>query len=105
MGIGLTADGVTGASQGAMSCRQGQETRTVIERIAAFAVAARPERLTPEIRRLFKRSILDSLACAIAALPGRPFAALRDQFEEYRAPGRCSDRSVDLEAGAAWLAH
>jgi 2-methylcitrate dehydratase len=81
---------VTGASQGAMSCQQGQETRSVVERIAAFAVAARPERLTPEIRRLFKRNILDSLACAIAALPGRPFAALRDQFEEYRAPGRCT---------------
>ena len=90
MSIGLKADGVTGASQGAMSCQQGQETRSVVERIAAFAVAARPERLTPEIRRLFKRNILDSLACAIAALPGRPFAALRDQFEEYRAPGRCT---------------
>ena len=90
MGIELKADGVTGASQGAMSCQQGQETRSVVERIAAFAGAARPERLTPEIRRLFKRNILDSLACAIAALPGRPFAALREQFEEYRAPGRCT---------------
>src|SRR6266853_2319857 len=90
MGIELKADGVTAALQGAMSCQQGQETRSVVERIAAFAVAAQPERLTPEIRRLFKRSILDSLACAIAALPGRPFAALRDQFEEYRAPGRCT---------------
>jgi 2-methylcitrate dehydratase len=90
MGIELKADGVTGASQGAMSCQQGQETRSAVERIAAFAVAARPERLTREIRRLFKRNILDSLACAIAALPGRPFAALRDQFEEYRAPGRCT---------------
>jgi hypothetical protein len=79
---------VTGASQGAMSCQQGQETRSVVERIAAIAVAAGPERLTPEIRRLFKRNILDSLACAIAALPGRPFAALCEQFEEYRAPGR-----------------
>jgi 2-methylcitrate dehydratase PrpD len=85
MGIELKADGVTGASQGAISCQQGQETQSAVERIAAFAVAARPERLTPEIRRLFKRNILDSLACAIAALPGRPFAALRDQFEEYRA--------------------
>jgi 2-methylcitrate dehydratase PrpD len=73
MGIELKADGVTGASQGAMSCQQGQETRSKVERIAAFAVAARPERLTPEIRQLFKRNVLDSLACAIAALPGRPF--------------------------------
>jgi 2-methylcitrate dehydratase PrpD len=69
---------------------QALEARPAVARIAAFAVAARPERLTPEIRQLFKRNILDSLACAIAALPGRPFAALRDQFEEYRAPGRCT---------------
>ena len=26
----------------------------------------------------------------IAALPGRPFRALREQFEEYRVPGRCT---------------
>jgi len=69
---------------------QALEARPAVARIAAFAVAARPERLTPEIRQLFKRNILDRLACAIAALPGRPFAALRDQFEEYRAPGRCT---------------
>ena len=90
MGKELKADGVTGASQGAMPRQQEQETRSAVERIAAFAVAAPPERLTPEIRGLFKRNILDSIACAIAALPGRPFAALREQFEEYRAPGRCT---------------
>ena len=90
MGIELKAVGVTGASQGAMSCQPGQETRSVVERIAAFAASARQERLTLEVRQLFKRNILDSLACAIAALPGRPFAALREQFEEYRAPGRCT---------------
>jgi 2-methylcitrate dehydratase len=33
---------------------------------------------------------LDSLGCAIAGLHGRPFQALREQFEEYRAPGRCT---------------
>jgi hypothetical protein len=66
------------------------ETRSAVERIAAFAAAARPEHLTPEIRQLFKRNILDSLGCAIAALPGPPFQALREQFEEYRAPGRCT---------------
>jgi 2-methylcitrate dehydratase len=64
--------------------------RSAIERIAAFAAAARPEHLTNEARQLFKRNILDSLGCAIAALPGQPFHALREQFEEYRAPGRCT---------------
>jgi len=64
--------------------------RAAVERIAAFAAAARPEHLTNETRTLFKRNILDSLGCAIAALPGQPFQALREQFEEYRAPGRCT---------------
>jgi 2-methylcitrate dehydratase len=56
------------------------ETRTAVERIAAFAAQARPEDLTPDIRHLFKRNILDSLGCAIAAQPGRPFEALHEQF-------------------------
>jgi 2-methylcitrate dehydratase len=63
---------------------------TAVERIAAFAAAARPEHLTNDTRRLLKRNILDSLGCAIAALPGKPFHALREQFEEYRAPGHCT---------------
>ena len=67
-----------------------EETRSAVERIGAFAAAARPEHLTPDVRQLFKRNILDSLGCAIAALPSSPFQALREQFEEYRAPGRCT---------------
>ena len=70
--------------------RQGEETRSAVERIAAFTVVARPEQLKPNVQQLFKRNILDSIACAIAALPGPPFKALREQFEEYRAPGRCT---------------
>ena len=66
------------------------ETPSAVERIANFTAAARAEHLTPEVRGLFKRNILDSIGCAIAALPGRPFHALREQFEEYRAPGRCT---------------
>ena len=70
--------------------QEGEHMRSAVERIAAFAAAARPEHLTNDTRRLFKRNILDSLGCAIAALPGQPFQALREQFEEYRAPGRCT---------------
>jgi 2-methylcitrate dehydratase len=69
---------------------QPEEARSAVERIAGFAAGARAQQLTPNVRQLFKRNILDSLGCAIAALPGRPFQALRDQFEEYRAPGRCT---------------
>jgi 2-methylcitrate dehydratase len=67
-----------------------EETRSAVERIGTFAAAARWEDLTGDVRRLFKRNILDSLGCAIAALPDSPFRALREQFEEYRAPGRCT---------------
>ena len=73
-----------------LSHQQEGNIRPAVERIAAFAAAARPEHLTNDTRRIFKRNILDSLGCAIAALPGQPFQALREQFEEYRAPGRCT---------------
>ena len=66
------------------------EARPAVARIAAFAAAARPEHLAPDVRELLKRNILDNLGCAIAALPGPPFQALREQFEEYRTPGRCT---------------
>ena len=66
------------------------DVRSAVERIAVFAASARPEHLRSDSRRLFKRNILDSLGCAIAGLQGRPFQALREQFEEYRAPGRCT---------------
>jgi 2-methylcitrate dehydratase len=66
------------------------ETHSAVERIGAFAVAARPEQLTTDIRQLFKRNILDSIGCAIAAVAGRSLRDLRDQIEEYRAPGRCT---------------
>ena len=73
-----------------LSHQQGGHVRSAVEEIAVFAAATRPEHLTNDTRRLFKRNILDSLGCAIAALPGQPFQALRQQFEEYRAPGRCT---------------
>lgn len=66
------------------------ETRSAVEHIAAFAASARSEHLRSDVRQLFKRNILDSLGCAIAGLQGRPFQALREQFEEYRGPGRCT---------------
>src|SRR5450755_75351 len=61
-----------------------------VDAIAAFANRASASGLKPDIRKLFKRNILDSLGCAIAALPGAPFAALREQFAEYRSGGSCT---------------
>ncbi len=83
---------------------QQAEACSAVERIAAFAAAARAQQLKPNVRQLFKRNILDSLGCAIAALPGRPFQALREQFEEYRAPGRCTligGGKTSVESGSA----
>src|SRR5712672_782002 len=61
-----------------------------VNAIAAFANRASARALKPDIRKLFKRNILDSLGCAIAALPGAPFAALREQFAEYRSCASCT---------------
>jgi 2-methylcitrate dehydratase len=66
------------------------QVRSAVQHIATFTASARPEYLKPNIRQLYKRNILDSLGCAIAGLQGRPFQALREQFEEYRGPGRCT---------------
>lgn len=74
----------------AVPAQQTPPTHTAVERMAAFAHAAQPENLTPRIRRLYKRNILDSLGCAIAALSGPPFSALREQVAEYRAAGNCT---------------
>jgi 2-methylcitrate dehydratase len=56
------------------------ETHTAVQRIATFAAAARPAQLTPDLRQLYKRNILDSIGCAIAAQEGRPFRALRERL-------------------------
>jgi 2-methylcitrate dehydratase len=61
-----------------------------VNSIAGFAERAAARSLTPDIRSLYKRNILDSLGCAISALPGAPFAVLRDQFAEYRSEGSCT---------------
>src|ERR1700730_15827215 len=63
---------------------------STVNAIAGFADRAVSTSLKPDARKLYKRNILDSLGCAIAALPGTPFAALRDQFAEYRSGGSCT---------------
>jgi len=72
------------------SAKPKEELQSAAERIAAFAVAAGPVHLTSDLRQIFKRNILDTIACAIAAQPGPPFRALREQFAEYRASGECT---------------
>src|SRR6266480_6448609 len=63
---------------------------STVSTIAGFADRAVSTSLKPNARKLYKRNILDSLGCAISALPGAPFAALREQFAEYRSGGSCT---------------
>ncbi|MGF6723179.1 2-methylcitrate dehydratase [Paraburkholderia sp. GAS41] len=65
-------------------------TPATTQRIGRFAFDARAQHLTPQSRTVFKRNILDSLGCAIGALPGKPFKALREQFDEYGRSGACT---------------
>jgi len=73
-----------------MRAQQTDGERMAVERIAAFATNAKATDLTSEVRVLLKRNVLDSVGCAIAALPGAPFRALRGQFQEYRSAGSCT---------------
>jgi 2-methylcitrate dehydratase len=67
-----------------------------VNAIAAFANRASVRALKPDIRKLFKRNILDSLGCAIAALPGVPFAALRDDGRLRAARWRFDELHVGI---------
>ena len=62
----------------------------MVEQIAGFAVRASADDLAPDVRALLKRNILDSLGCAVGALPGKPFAKLRDQFDAFGRGGSCT---------------
>jgi len=63
--------------------RQTEQAHSAVERMAAFAFAARPEQLKPNLTAAFKRTILDSLSGAIAALPGPLFRALRGWRRDF----------------------
>ncbi len=63
---------------------------TTVQRIARFAHDARVGHISNQSLALYKRNILDSLGCAIAALPGQPFRALREQFAEYGGSSSCT---------------
>ena len=56
-----------------MCAQHANRQRTAVERVAAFTSKAKPAHLTAGARGLLKRNILDSIGCAIAALPGAPF--------------------------------
>jgi hypothetical protein len=75
---------------GPLPHQQGEHMRSAVERIAAFAAAARPEHLTNDTRRPFKRNILDSL--------GRQFTPAFSEFSRSslvaRASAPCSPSTI-----------
>jgi MmgE/PrpD N-terminal domain len=73
-------EGMTQVANRPATNQHGQQSRPAVKRIASFAAAARPEQLTQAVRQPYKRSILESLGCALAALHGPPFRALKEQI-------------------------
>jgi 2-methylcitrate dehydratase len=78
------------ATEDAHMLTKNPTSHTTVNAIAGFAGRAAATSLKSDVRKLYKRNILDSLGCAISALPGAPFAALREQFAEYRSGGSCT---------------
>jgi hypothetical protein len=69
MSTRLEAVAAIGVSQATISCQQ-----------------ARPEHLTPDIRQLFKRNILDSLGCAVFPTTSPGVSDRSGQSREQGAP-------------------
>jgi len=63
---------------------------TVAQRLAAFAVRASYDDLTPTARTQLKMRVLDSLGCAIGAIGAGPPHRVRAVVEELDEAGRCS---------------
>jgi len=62
----------------------------MVHDLARFAVRARYEDLSPEVRQALKVRVLDSLACAVGALDGEPVRAVRRQVEALGGEPLCT---------------
>lgn len=63
---------------------------TLVERLARFAARTSYDDLSEAAREQLKIRVLDSLACASAALDGAPVGLVRAQVTEFDASGPCS---------------
>jgi 2-methylcitrate dehydratase len=61
-----------------------------VKQIARFVSHAGFAAIGGEARLALKRTILDTIACAVAALGGEPAIMLREQFEEYGGNALCT---------------
>ena len=64
---------------------------TNCERLAAYTARASWDAVSPEARGKLKQHLLDSIGCALGAIPGGPLAAIRDEQSEFiMEAGPCS---------------
>jgi 2-methylcitrate dehydratase len=61
-----------------------------VKQIASFAAEVTFDSISEKSKSALKRAVLDSLACAIAALGGEPATMLRRQFAEYGGSETCT---------------
>ena len=60
------------------------------ESLAAYVSRASWEDVSPEARGKLKQHVLDSLGCALAAIPSAPLSAIRSEENEIASTGPCS---------------
>lgn len=60
------------------------------ERLAAYVSRASWDVISPEARGKLKQHLLDSLGCALGAIPGGPLQAIRSEQNEFKESGPCS---------------
>jgi 2-methylcitrate dehydratase len=63
---------------------------TNCERLAAYTTRASWDAVSPEARGKLKQHLLDSIGCALGAIPGGPLAAIRNEQSEFNDIGPCS---------------
>jgi 2-methylcitrate dehydratase len=63
---------------------------SICERMAAYVWRASWETISPEARGKLRQHILDSLGCAVGALPSAAMAAINAEEQELNASGPCS---------------
>ncbi|MBI2930073.1 MAG: MmgE/PrpD family protein [Planctomycetes bacterium] len=63
---------------------------SLVEDLAAFVTSASWKDLSPEARDALKARVLDSLACALGALPAEPMRAVRAHVEELGGRPACT---------------
>jgi len=67
-----------------------EESRTLVQKLAQFAVRSAFEDLSEAAKRELKIRVLDALGCAIGALEGEPILLLRTQLEDFGGVGSCT---------------